>query len=394
MTKHSEDRLPVDLVRPIGLLLLIATLSSVFIIANEIIMILFLGILFGVFLTKLASWISTYSPVGYRGTLAVVVSALLIAIVLAHAFFFVQINSQIDEASDRIDDGMSELGTLISEYPTLRTTIAGTPFLSDALDIKQRRQGSNRSNNTDDQAENKNEEGTSDQNSSDQSGLQLESIPEPVKQVASTVGQIFKTTFGLIVNSLLIFFVGLFLSISPTTYRDGLVSLVPVPKRERYREVFDRTGDTLWRWLIGRFGSMLATGSGAFLLLLVLGVPMAATLGILTALLTFIPNIGAAVALFLAVMFALPQGTGTVGFVVGGYMGLQLFESYVVTPLIQQKAVSLPPALLISFQAIMGVLFGFIGAAVASPLLAAGKTMVEMLYIDDYLESPSTDHES
>jgi predicted PurR-regulated permease PerM len=65
---------------------------------------------------------------------------------------------------------------------------------------------------------------------------------------------------------------------------------------------------------------MLATGVSAFLLLLALRVPMAGTLGILTALLTFIPNIGAGIALLLAVVSALPQGTGTVVTVVGGYM--------------------------------------------------------------------------
>jgi predicted PurR-regulated permease PerM len=130
---------------------------------------------------------------------------------------------------------------------------------------------------------------------------------------------------------------------------------------------------------------MLVTGIGAYLLLAVIGVPMAATLGILTGLLTFIPNIGAAIALMLAILFALPQGLAAAGMVLGAYLALQLMESYLVTPLIQQHQVSLPPALLIAFQALMGVLFGFIGAAVASPLLAASKRTIEMLYIEDYL---------
>lgn len=357
------------------------TLAAAFVLASEIILILFLGVLFGVFLTKLSGWVSARSTVSYRGSLAIVAISLLLTMAGAATFFFVQINDQVAKASGKIDEGVNELRSLLGKYPALKTTLATTPFVSDALGIKQNeaakwKQESQNSG----QRENENR-------SSGQSGMQLDSIPEPVKQAAGTIGQMFKTTFGLVVNSLLIFFVGLFLSVSPTTYRDGMVRLVPKPKRKRATEVLDSTSNTLWRWLIGRFGSMLATGVGAFLLLLALGVPMAGTLGILTALLTFVPNIGAAVALGLAILFALPQGTGTVGAVIGGYVALQLFESYVVTPLIQQKAVSLPPALLISFQAIMGGLFGFIGAAVASPVLAAGKTVVEMLYMEDYLES-------
>ncbi len=363
MRRDSTNRVPVNLTRAITVLTIIVASAAAFVLASEIILILFLGVVFGVFLTKLAGWASSHSPVGYRGALAIVVVSLLL-------LFFVQINEQVEAASEKIDEGINELRVLIDEYPALKATLASTPIVSTALGVEKDESKSNEKD-----------------GSTQQSGIQLDSIPQPVKQAAGSIGAMFKTTFGLVVNSLLIFFVGLFLAVSPGSYRDGIVCLVPAPKRKRIAEVLDSTSETLWRWLIGRFGSMLATGMGAFLLLLVLGVPMAGTLGILTALLTFIPNIGAAIALALSVLFALPQGVGVVGAVVGGYFVLQLFESYVVTPLIQQKAASLPPALLIAFQAIMGVLFGFTGAAVASPLLAAGKTMVEMLYVEDYLLS-------
>lgn len=377
MNSESTNRIPVNLIRAIAVLTIIVALAAAFVLANEIILILFLGVVFGVFLTKTAGWVSSHSSVGYRGALAIIVVSLLLIFAGTVAFFFVQINEQIEAANEKIDEGMNELRDLIEEYPAVEATLASTPIVSAALGVEKDK--STPEKNT--------EDGEQKKSSSKQSGIQLDSIPEPVQQAAGSIGAMFRTTFGLVVNSLLIFFVGLFLAVSPGSYRDGIVSLVPKPKRKRFAEVLDSTSETLWRWLIGRFGSMLATGLGAFLLLLALGVPMAGTLGILTALLTFIPNIGAAIALALAILFALPQGVGIVGAVVGGYFILQLIESYVVTPLIQQKAASLPPALLISFQAIMGVLFGFTGAAVASPLLAAGKTMVEMLYIEDYLQS-------
>nr|WP_161501474.1 AI-2E family transporter [Rhodopirellula sp. SM50] len=381
MDSESTNRIPVNLIRAITVLTIIVALAAAFVLASEIILILFLGVVFGVFLTKLAGWLSAHSPVGFRGALAIVVVSLLLIFSATVAFFFVQINEQIEAANEKIDEGMNELRDLVEEYPALEATLASTPIVSTALGVEKDK--SQPEENTEDGDQGRNQK----KRSSKLTGVQLDSIPEPVQQAAGSIGAMFRTTFGLVVNSLLIFFVGLFLAVSPGSYRDGIVSLVAKPKRKRIAEVLNSTGETLWRWLIGRFGSMLATGLGAFLLLLVLGVPMAGTLGILTALLTFIPNIGAAIALALAILFALPQGVGIVGAVVGGYFVLQLIESYVVTPLIQQKAASLPPALLIAFQAIMGVLFGFTGAAVASPLLAVGKTMVEMLYVEDYLQS-------
>ncbi|MCS7470562.1 AI-2E family transporter [Stieleria sp. ICT_E10.1] len=387
MNRESTTRLAVNLIRAITVLTIIVALAAAFVLASEIALILFLGVLFGVFLTKLAGRVASHSPVGYRGALSIVVVSLLLVFTGTVSFFFVQINQQVEAASGKIDEGMKELRDLIEEYPALEATLASTPVVSAAIEVETDRSKSGEKTDSGFQSSEENKTSNKKSGSSQQSGIQLDSIPEPVKQAAGSIGAMFRTTFGLVVNSLLIFFVGLFLAVSPGSYRDGIVCLVPKPKRKRIAEVLDSTSETLWRWLIGRFGSMLATGLGAFLLLLVLGVPMAGTLGILTALLTFIPNIGAAVALGLAILFALPQGVGIVGAVVGGYFVLQLFESYVVTPLIQQKAASLPPALLISFQAIMGVLFGFTGAAVASPLLAAGKTMVERLYIEDYLQS-------
>ncbi|QEG38765.1 AI-2E family transporter [Roseimaritima ulvae] len=378
MTESTTSRLPIDLLRPIAVVSLIVAIALAFTWATEIILILFLGVVFGVFLTKVAALISGKLPLGYRGSLTLTVLMLLLLMAGGLALFFVQINQQIERAEKKIDQGLEDLGRFVEQYPVVRSTVASTPFVSDALGVQKSPDKQTAENGSEDS-----------QRAKGSQGMQIPDIPQPVQSAASSIGQLFKTTFGLIVNSLLIFFVGLFLAISPTTYRDGLVQLVPPPRRARAKQVLNAVGDTLWRWLIGRFGSMLVTGLGAFLLLLALGVPMAGTLGIVTALLTFIPNIGAAIALSLAMLFALPEGTATVGGVLAGYLALQLVESYIVTPLIQQQAVSLPPAMLIAAQAIMGVLFGFIGAAVASPLLAAGKRIVQMLYVEDYLGDSS-----
>jgi predicted PurR-regulated permease PerM len=67
------------------------------------------------------------------------------------------------------------------------------------------------------------------------------------------------------------------------------------------------------------------------------------------------------------------------------YLAIQLVESYMITPLVQKWAVSLPPVLLIVFQVLMGVLAGTLGLIFATPLLAALLVIVEMLYIQDIL---------
>ncbi|MEQ8852507.1 AI-2E family transporter [Gimesia sp.] len=389
---EASSSTAVMLSRTITTLVVVVVLAAALVITWEIILTLFLAVLFAVFLTFSSNSLSRVLPIPYQGSLALLVTTLVLLSAGTIALFFVQIEHQVQEASQQIERGTEKIQKWAEEYTTVKSVIQSTPYLSQSLlpasDSQKKKHDSSPSEDS------KSPEQTNDspQKKSEKSQqTDLNSLAQPAKQAASFVGQMFRTTFGLVVNSVLILFVGLFLATAPATYRDGVVILFAPERRERIRQVMNQLGGTLWHWLIGRFGSMLVTGLGAWLVLLLIGVPMAGTLGFLTGLLTFIPNIGAAISFILAILVALPQGTTTAALVIPAYIGLQLLESYVITPLIQKQQVSLPPALLISFQAIMGVLFGFLGAIIASPFLAAVKVIVQELYVKDYLEG-NADH--
>ena len=67
------------------------------------------------------------------------------------------------------------------------------------------------------------------------------------------------------------------------------------------------------------------------------------------------------------------------------YVGVQFVESYVLAPLVQQRAVHLPPAAILFAQVLMGAIVGALGVAVATPLAAAVMVAVSMLYVEDAL---------
>jgi predicted PurR-regulated permease PerM len=54
-------------------------------------------------------------------------------------------------------------------------------------------------------------------------------------------------------------------------------------------------------------------------------------------------------------------------------------------PLVQRRVVHLPPALTLSAQLILGVLAGFLGLLLATPLVAAALVIVRMAYVEDVL---------
>lgn len=51
------------------------------------------------------------------------------------------------------------------------------------------------------------------------------------------------------------------------------------------------------------------------------------------------------------------------------YGGVHLTESTLLTPLIQQRAIAMPPAILITVQLVGGILIGPLGVLLAAPLV-------------------------
>jgi predicted PurR-regulated permease PerM len=67
------------------------------------------------------------------------------------------------------------------------------------------------------------------------------------------------------------------------------------------------------------------------------------------------------------------------------YVVVQSLESYIITPLIQRQAVFLPPALILIAQTLMGVMFGWIGVLLSTPIAVTVIVSVQLLYVEDTL---------
>jgi len=141
----------------------------------------------------------------------------------------------------------------------------------------------------------------------------------------------------------------------------------------------------LWHWLGGRFGLMLANGGLTALGLWLLGMPLALSLGLLAGLLNFVPNFGPWIAAIPAVLVAFLQSPQQALYVALLYLALQSVDAYLLTPLVDRRSVELPPVLTITAQVLLGLVFGFIGILLASPLTAAAMILVKMLYVEDVL---------
>ncbi|HUH03074.1 MAG TPA: AI-2E family transporter [Kofleriaceae bacterium] len=199
---------------------------------------------------------------------------------------------------------------------------------------------------------------------------------------------VFSTAASIVTNALVVLIVGLYMAFSPGRYVEIPVRLLPPSKRARGREVLLTLGLVLRRWLVGRAASMAVVGVLTWIGLTVLGVRLSLVLAVLAAVLSFVPNLGPVLSVIPAMLLGLLDSPAMAGYVALLYLGVQLFESYLITPLIEQRAVSLPPALLIMAQLLFGVLLGVPGLIIATPLVVVGVVLVQMLYLQDVLGDP------
>jgi predicted PurR-regulated permease PerM len=195
----------------------------------------------------------------------------------------------------------------------------------------------------------------------------------------------------VLTSGLVVIIIGLYAAATPTVYINGIVRLLPPSRRQRGRAVLRALGQALRWWLVGRIASMAVVGVLTAIGLWVAGVPLAFVLGLIAALLSFVPYIGPLAAVIPAALVALAEDPTKVIYVFALYGAVQLLESYLITPLIQERAVSIPPAVLIAAQVIMGVLAGAAGVLMATPLAVVLIVLVQMLYLEDVLgDSVST----
>lgn len=309
---------------------------------HDILLLVFLGIVFGVFLDAVARGVSrvTHLPRPW----SVLASLLLFLFIagLISVWLVPRVAPDLVHLSERLPQALQSLGDL------LRNTNWGSAILDRLSEFK------------------------------NDIGL----TPQTARQFFG----LFSTLLGGMVGALVIFILGIYFASEPNSYTRGVLALVPEHGEERARQVLGELGHALRWWLVGRLLSMLVVFLLTWLGLVLLDVPLPLLLAAIAGLLSFVPNIGPILSAIPAVLVPLADGgLQQAVHVVLLYIAVQTLESYTITPLIQRKAVSLPPALLLTFQLLMGVLAGFLGVFVATPLLVTIVVLVKMLYVCDRL---------
>ncbi|HEY6089241.1 MAG TPA: AI-2E family transporter [Gemmatimonadaceae bacterium] len=178
---------------------------------------------------------------------------------------------------------------------------------------------------------------------------------------------------------LLVLFIAAYIGADPALYHGGILQLVPERERDRAALALTRLATTLRRWLVTQLIAMVVIGAVTTVFLLTIHVKAALPLGILAGVSKFIPIVGSIFAAIPAIAMAFIDSPHKALVVTIGYVLIQFVENHLLVPVLMKRGVNLPPAMTLGIQALMSVLFGFLGLLVAVPMLAGILTVVKTM---------------
>jgi predicted PurR-regulated permease PerM len=309
--------------------------------AGDVLLLLFAGVLVSIFIDGIASWIRRLTRVGTGASIALALLLLTLSLGVVGIYSAPDIAEQVEQLGVTLPQSVDNLHRQLDKYRWAKALLDQIPSASDLRSP----------------------------------GIGL---------VRKATGAL-NTTVVVLARLILIAFVGIFLTLQPGLYRRGVLRLIPISKRNRASEVLDAVGANLRSWLVGKVLSGVAIGVATWIGLQLLGIPLALFLSVLAALLSFIPNFGPFLAMVPAMLLGLMQGVSQALYVGLLYIGIQIVETYMLTPWLAHRTASIPPALTMLTQILLGVLFGGMGVIMAAPVTAAGMVLMRMLYVEDVL---------
>ncbi|HUE46732.1 MAG TPA: AI-2E family transporter [Aestuariivirgaceae bacterium] len=206
--------------------------------------------------------------------------------------------------------------------------------------------------------------------------------------IAQQAASAMLAAFGIASSLIILLAIAIFAAADPDLYRRGLLTLLPPARRDRMRETLEATAHALRWWFLAQVIAMLALGVTVAVGLLIIGVDLWLSLGVLAGLLTFIPFLGPILAGIPIVIVGFSEGLQTGLIVLVFFLVVQTLEGNFLGPMIQHRVVNLAPVLLISVQVLMSALFGAMGLVMAAPLTLVAMIFVKKLYVEDTLGEP------
>lgn len=218
----------------------------------------------------------------------------------------------------------------------------------------------------------------------------LESLSQNVRSwLDGLIGNffdLFSSTLGIFLNSLLVIIVTIMLLANPTPYRQIFLLMFPVFYRPRIQVILQKCEKNLGGWAIGILFNMAVIAILSGIGLWALGVRLPLANALVAGILTFIPNLGPILSVVPPTAMALLDAPWKALAVIILYVVIQQAESNILTPVVMRKQVSLLPAITLLSQVAFAVFFGILGLFLALPITVVAQVWLNEILVKDILD--------
>lgn len=339
--QRGEDRF----LRRVLLVFLVAVAVLILWRLSEVLVVAFGAVLLSLVLRGIGAWIGKLLGIQTPIAIAMVVLVMVALLALLAWLFGSQVHGQLEDIAKQLPQIVDQLTGRLSQEPL------GQYLIQHAGGV----------------------------NISGATGAAASSVAHAAKSLSRGTG-----------FSVLGFFTGIYIAFQPGRYRRGLLALVPPRHRARAQEFLEVAGTSLQRWVLAQSAVMLFVGICVGFGLSALGVRSALALGLLDGLFSFVPVIGPLIACVPAILLALAHSPLLAVYTVALYLGVHLLEGYLVTPLIQSHALSLPPVVTLFAAIAFGSLLGPLAVVFAAPMAVLVMVAFGVFYVEGVLGEKRT----
>jgi predicted PurR-regulated permease PerM len=182
-----------------------------------------------------------------------------------------------------------------------------------------------------------------------------------------------------------------YLARSPDIYLRGIIALTPPAHRQLAETMLDDLGTTLRAWVVGQLTAMVVLAALTTFGLWALRVPYFLAFGVFAGIAAIVPFFGTLLSTVIPALIALGvSGLPKALAVAGVGVGVHLIEANFVSPVVMERQVNLPPVLTIAGVLLLGKLFGLAGLVVAVPILVVIMVLVRHVLIGELYGDPAS----
>ncbi|MCM3782184.1 AI-2E family transporter [Neobacillus mesonae] len=212
----------------------------------------------------------------------------------------------------------------------------------------------------------------------------LSRVADLIKQGINLLGQYLSGLVTFLSNFFIVLFITpvflFFMLKEGGKFGDAIIRFMPKRFREEGRELIQEIDESLGGFIVGRVISNLALGVLMYIGFLIIDLPYALLLTVISVILNFVPFIGAIVSAIPIVIIGFIQSPSTAVWALVIILCAQQIQDNILAPYIFKRSISIHPITSIVVVLVGQDIGGLIGVLIAIPLYTTTKIVLMKLY--------------